>query len=110
MKLFSDKTFNRFVDCARTLKYECNHCLGDQNALKEENWVPTGVQTISTEQYRDGDKLVTKQRILEEYETGVDAYYKNPAIRESHINEGFENGTLGSVITNQPEEHLRVKL
>lgn len=101
-------------DCCRTMKYECNYCLGDQNALTEEDWVPTGIQTISTEQYRDGEKLVTKQRILEEYETGVEAYYKNPSARENHMNEGFEaDETINSIRTNQPlsvEERMRVKL
>jgi hypothetical protein len=113
IKLTLDYT-PRCTDCAHTLKYECNHCLGDQNAIVEENWVPTGVQTITTEQYRDGDKLVTKQRILEEYETGVEAYYKNPGIRDCHMNEAFENEEIRSVRCLQShtahEDHLRVKL
>lgn len=103
-----------FTDCCATMKYECNHCLGDQNALIEEDWVPTGVQTVCTEQYRDGEKLVTKQRILEEYETGVEAYYKNPGIRENHSNEAFDsNETINSARTLQglsPEDRIRVKL
>ena len=96
------------------MKYECNHCLGEQNALIEEDWVPTGIQTISTEQYRDGEKLVTKQRILEEFETGVEAYYKNPSVRGTHLNDGFDaDETINSIRTNQPlsvEERMRVKL
>lgn len=102
------------TDCCHTLKYECNHCLGDQNALMEGDWVPTGVQTVTTEQFRDGDKLVTKQRILEEYETGVEAYYKNPSVRENHLNDAFDpDETIYSIRTNQPlspEDRLRVKL
>jgi hypothetical protein len=86
--------------------------VGDQDELIEEDWVPTGIQSISTHQYRDGEKLVTKQRILEEYETGVEAYYKNPGLRENYgINEGFENDdNIKSARSNQIEEHLRVKL
>lgn len=33
---------------------------------------------MSTFQYRDGERLVTKQRIVEEFETGIQPYYKNP--------------------------------
>ena len=105
--------FNRCSSCCKTIKYECKHCLGEE--VIEEDWVPTGVQTISTEQYRDGERLVTKQRILEEYETGVEAYYKNPTVREGHINEAYDaNETIYNVRTNQPhmssEDRLRVKL
>lgn len=57
---------------------------------------------------------MTKQRILEEYETGVEAYYKAPQGRDGHINEAYDaNNTIYSVRTNQPlspEDRLRIKL
>ncbi len=79
--------------------------MGEQTDLMDEEWVPTGMQTISTHQYRDGEKLVTKQRILEEYETGVEAFYKNPELKEAY-NEGFVNDENNLKIK---QEHLRIK-
>lgn len=82
--------------------------------------MPTGLQTISTHQYRDGDKLVTKQRILEEYETGVEPYYKNPELKEKMelagvFNESFDNDDLFRLANMRPggqaaDEQRRVKL
>ncbi len=70
------------------------HTIPDGSGGDDGDWVPTGLQTISTHQYRDGDKLITKQRILEEYETGVEPYYKNPEMRDKLesgiLNESFD--------------------
>jgi hypothetical protein len=113
------------IDCCHSIKYELNHCLGDQSqdeSYGDDDWVPTGLQTISTYQYRDGDKLVTKQKILEEYETGIEPYYKNPSLREKYeLTNGFVNDTfvnddnfrLSSVLSTQNrlyDENKRAKL
>lgn len=73
-------------DCCKTLDYETSYCLGKRPAVNDDLYVPTGLQTVSTFQYKDGDRLVTKQKILEEYETGVEPYYKNPKMREQQQN------------------------
>ena len=66
-------------DCWRSVVFECQHCcMGREKSVEADQWVPTGLQTISTHQYRDGERLVTKQRIVEEFETDVQPYYKNP--------------------------------
>ena len=52
--------------------------MGKEKNVDADQWIPTGLQTISTHQYRDGDRLVTKQRIVEEFETNIQPYYKNP--------------------------------
>jgi hypothetical protein len=121
-------------DCWRTCAYETRHCCcwarhGSENG--NDDYVPTGLQTISTYQYRDGDKLVTKQRIVEEYETGVEPFYKNPKLGDKlvaeqkaansanvggRVNETFENDDhyKVSTITLNPnttsEEQIRIKL
>ncbi|RMZ92958.1 hypothetical protein BpHYR1_044144, partial [Brachionus plicatilis] len=83
-------------DCWGSICYEVNHCLGKRASAKSDEFVPTGLQTVSTYQYRDGDRLVTKQKIVEEYETGVEPYYKNPQLKEklhdmgAFVNENFE--------------------
>ena len=57
----------------------------DSEAAIKRGWAPTGLQTVSTYQYRDGPKneiLVTKQKVIDEFESGVEPYYKNPHIRD----------------------------
>lgn len=110
-------------DCSKSMRYEVDYCLGsmpNSHTNDDEDWVPTGLQTISTHQYRDGDKLVTKQRILEEYETGVEPYYKNPELKEKMelagvFNESFDNDDLFRLANMRPggqaaDEQRRVKL
>lgn len=117
-------------DCGRTCSYEARHCCccwptaaaAGRRAHDDDDFVPTGLQQISTYQYRDGDKLVTKQRIVEEYETGVEPYYKNPKMAVAHsnpvgrVNETFENDEHYKVATitlnpnTSAEEHIRIKL
>ena len=87
--------------------------MGEHNESIDDEWVPTGLQTISTHQYRDGEKLVTKQHILEEYETGVEAYYKNPGLKDSLAvcNDAFDNDdNLRTARSVQLDEQLRAKL
>jgi hypothetical protein len=79
-----------------------NHCFGKENKSVEEEWVPTGLQTISTYQYRDGDRLVTKQRVVEEFETGIEPYYKNPRLRE-RIEEANISTNLNGVVNETYE-------
>lgn len=84
-------------DCGKSVCYEFNHCLGKRSSTYSDDYVPTGLQTISTYQYRDGDRLVTKQRIIEEYETGVEPYYKNPKLKDKYEESGeFVNETFDS--------------
>jgi hypothetical protein len=100
-------------DCSNSIKYEYNHCMGNSDYVNENDWVPTGLQTISTHQYREGDKLVTKHSILEEYETGVQPYYKQPRLNQGIVNDTFEDDNLRFINLgiNQPvDEHLRQKL
>ncbi len=58
-------------------------------------WAPTGLQSISTYQYRDGEQLVTRHKIVDEFENGVQPYYKNPLAKpidlSGIINETFDN-------------------
>ncbi|CAF0850456.1 unnamed protein product [Brachionus calyciflorus] len=102
-------------DCWGSMCYEINHCLGKRASVNSDDYVPTGLQTISTYQYRDGDRLVTKQKIIEEYETGVEPYYKNPQLKEriqearAFDNETFEIDDL-RLQTLNAEEKLRAKL
>ena len=61
----------------------------------------------------EGDKLVTKHSILEEYETGVQPYYKQPRLNQGIVNDTFEDDNLRFINLgiNQPvDEHLRQKL
>lgn len=114
-------------DCWRTCSYETRSCCccWNRNENTRDDYVPTGLQTISTYQYRDGDKLVTKQRIVEEYETGVEPYYKNPKLADKYleqkhvvgqVNETFENDDHYKVATitlnpnTNAEEQIRIKL
>jgi hypothetical protein len=96
-------------DCYQTLKFETSYCLGSSRKNKsmgnEDEYVPTGLQTISTYQYKDGERLVTKQKIIEEYETGVEPYYKNPKMRDMYedqrgANAAMSKTTLGNVNNN----------
>ena len=89
-------------DCWNTACFEVNHCFGKENKSVEEEWVPTGLQTISTYQYRDGDRLVTKQRVVEEFETGIEPYYKNPRLRE-RIEEANISTNLNGVVNETYE-------
>lgn len=108
-----------FFDCWRSICFEFDYCLGRKSKYEEE-YVPTGLQTISTYQYRDGNRLVTKQKIIEEYETGVEPYYKNPKLRDrqeecgAFVNENFENDDQYNISTARlnptQTENLRVKL
>ena len=94
-------------DCSNSIRYEYNHCTGNTDDVNENEWVPTGLQTISTHQYRDGEKLVTKHSILEEYETGVQPYYKQPRLNQGIVNDTFENDDNLRFINlgiNQPVE------
>ena len=89
--------------------------MGNSDYVNENDWVPTGLQTISTHQYRDGDKLVTKHSILEEYETGVQPYYKQPRLHGNQgiVNDTFEDDNLRFInlgINLPVDEHLRQKL
>lgn len=101
-------------DCSNSIKYEYNHCMGNNDDVNENEWIPTGLQTISTHQYRDGERLVTKHSILEEYETGVQPYYKQPRVNHGVVNETFEpedNLRFINFGVNHPhEENLRQKL
>ena len=104
------------IDCWQSTCFECKSCVNRQFST-DENWVPTGLQTISTTQYRDGDKVVTKQKILEEYETGVEPYYKNPNLKENkeRTNESFQNDdpykVIGGTRIDAPkQEPRRIKL
>ena len=77
--------------------------MGKEKNVDADQWIPTGLQTISTHQYRDGDRLVTKQRIVEEFETNVQPYYKNPQrmanLEESDIAlRGMGMNRVGGVI------------
>lgn len=94
-------------DCSNSIKYEYNHCMG--NVDDSDDWIPTGIQTISTHQYRDGGKLVTKHTILEEYETNVQPYYKQPK-PVINVNEAFENDDNLRFINFGNEEQLRRKV
>jgi hypothetical protein len=111
-------------DCYETVKYETSYCLGKRayGNANENEYVPTGLQTVSTYQYKDGERLVTKQKIIEEYETGVPAFYKNPKMRELYeerggiVNQTFENDDIYKVATigrhNQSavsNDRLRIK-
>ena len=103
----------RCFDCWRSIANEWSYCVGEHNESIDDEWVPTGLQTISTHQYRDGEKLVTKQHILEEYETGVEAYYKNPGLKDSLAvcNDAFDNDdNLRTARSVQLDEQLRAKL
>jgi hypothetical protein len=91
-----------FYDCKQSVCYELDHCLGKKPQTEEE-WVPTGLQTVSTYQYRDGDRLVTKQKVVEEYETNVEPYYKNPSLRLANQSLNQSQLTL-----QQPRPHSRM--
>lgn len=120
-------------DCWRTCSYETRNCCcwaryANENGANDDEYVPTGLQTISTYQYQDGDKLVTKQRIVEEYETGVEPYYKNPRMADKYletnsgrVNDTYENDyddqqqqyKLATITLNpntSSEEQIRIKL
>jgi hypothetical protein len=110
-------------DCYETVKYESSYCLGKKAYVNEEQYVPTGLQTVSTYQYKDGERLVTKQKIIEEYETGVQPFYKNPKLRElfekrggvggGFVNQTFENDDIYKISSlgrqNPPNDKLRIK-
>lgn len=90
-------------DCWNSVCFEVNHCLGKKTDTKSDEFLPTGLQTVSTYQYRDGDRLVTKQKIVEEYETGIEPYYKNPQLKEK-LNE------MGAFVNNSYEiDDLKVQ-
>jgi hypothetical protein len=96
-------------DCWQTCCFEMRSCCGPSEYQNEdEDWSPTGLQTISTYQYRDGDKLVTKQKIVEEFETGVEPYYKNPRLKELNqmnmINSGI--GVINDNFLDNDESRL----
>jgi hypothetical protein len=115
-------------DCGKTFCFECDHFMGNDGGVSaivssdSNDWVPTGLQTISTHQYRDGEVLVTRQKIKKEYETGVEPYYKNPyVIGTNRVNLGYNShnyssGDIYRAYSNnvmlQPvvEEPKRVKL
>jgi hypothetical protein len=97
--------------------------LGKEKNIEDDQWIPTGVQTVSTYQYRDGERLVTKQRIVEEFETGIQPYYKNPkrieSLNENNggiVNENYLNDSNNRVASYRPkysaphEEQRRIKL
>jgi hypothetical protein len=107
-------------DCYETVKFESSYCLGKKPYVSEDQYVPTGLQTVSTYQYKDGERLVTKQRIVEEYETGVEPYYKNPKLRELYeerggiVNQTFENNEdiykINTLVRQNPStDRLRIK-
>jgi hypothetical protein len=111
-------------DCWHSIKFECNHCcLGKEKNIEDDQWIPTGLQTVSTYQYRDGERLVTKQRIVEEFETGIQPYYKNPkrigSLDENNggiVNENYLNDSNSRVASYRAkysaphEEQRRMKL
>jgi hypothetical protein len=67
----------------QAIKSEIKNCFGLRKE-KDDKWIPTGYQTINTSQYVDGTMMVTKKIIREEYETGVEPYYKNS--KENMVN------------------------
>nr|QVK45736.1 G protein-coupled receptor [Proales similis] len=91
-----------FYDCQRTCISElcwCSHEFQDQN-----KWVPTGLQTISSYSYRDGDQTITKQKVVSEYEKGVQPFYKNPELAaeikepKGCMNVAYESDSDGGTI------------
>lgn len=86
-------------DCYDAVKYEINHCIGGK--VHEPDYVPTGVQTVYTERYLDGDQLITKQKVTEELQTRVPAYYKaQPKVNIGSSTSRNENTTFS--YTSEP--------